>query len=118
MIRLWRSLIGIAWGAIVGAFAMHFVSKIFGYEIALINCIVYGIPTFFGFIGGVTEEWWYDFWKIIVYPIISLFFVVIVLLIIIVIALLYDSLWHLLWIIPLISLFVPATEYVVLIFKK
>lgn len=118
MIRLWRSLIGIAWGAIVGAIAMHFIGKIFGHENTLINFVVYGIPIIFGFVGGVTEKWWDDFWIVIVYPIISLYFVVIALLILIVIALLYSSLWHLLWILPVISLFIPTTEYIIVILKK
>lgn len=119
MIRFWRSVIGIVWGAVVGAIAMHFVGKLFGYDSALVNWIVYGIPILFGFIGGVLEDWWYDFWPIIVYPILSLFLVAIALFVVLCIALVQENPLHLIWILAVVGIFIPpATKIIVVLFEE
>ena len=119
MIRLWRSLIGITWGVIVGAIAMHFAGMLFGYHSALIYCVVYGLPILFGFIGGVLEDWWYDFWPIIVYPLLSLILVAIVLFVILCIVLVRENPLHLIWILALIGVFVPpTTKGIIILFEK
>lgn len=71
MIRLWRSLIGIAWGSILGAIVMCIIKNLLNHESTIATCIAYGLPMLCGFIGGVIENWWEDFWTIIVYPLIA-----------------------------------------------
>lgn len=112
MIRFWRLLIGMLWGAAVGVFGAYFFGKAFHND-AIICGMACGFPVLFGLYGGLRNNRWKGFWKIILCPFSALHLVAFIVCFLAAIVTNYYNIWHCVWTGPSVVALMFSTEKVI-----